>query len=191
MNPTPENPLASGAVPASASIEAVIDHTLRLITRVPVPEGLEDRVHAAILRSPARHKVLAWPVSAERSAFWAGSGWVRAAAAAAIVFVVAGGGWGVYRRAQHPVSKVLVMPGPQPTAREGFSSAGAMRTPQTVKGPVVVEPTKPVKKHARKKAPGHRASPTHAPVSPSAKAAAPIQPGSAMPIAAPVAAVGK
>ena len=65
---------------------------------------------------------------------------MRATAAAAIVFVVAGGGWGVYSRVQ-PVAqpKVIAMPAPI-NAAGGFKSAGAMRTPQTLQGPVLARP---------------------------------------------------
>jgi hypothetical protein len=63
---------------------------------------------------------------------------MRGAAAAAIVFVVAGGGWGIYSRVQPtPSARVIVMPVRTGVAG-GFSNAGAMRTPQTLKGPVVV-----------------------------------------------------
>jgi hypothetical protein len=109
------------------------DATLHLVTHAQVPEGLEGRVHAALEAAPRRGWLLEWP---------AAEGWLRAAAAAAIVVVVAGGGWGVYRHAQmHQPAKVTVMPAPQVTAPTtgGFSSAGAIRTPQTVKGPTVVE----------------------------------------------------
>ena len=68
---------------------------------------------------------------------------MRGAAAAAIVFVVVGGGWGVYLRVQ-PVQAPKVIAMPRVSAGGGFSSAGAMRTPQTLNGPVLVTPaTKP------------------------------------------------
>lgn len=109
--------------------------TLHLLTHAAVPDGLEKRVHAALAAAPRRGLILEWP--------WAAS-WMRAAAAAAIVAVVAGGGWGVYRHAQqHQPTRVIAAP-PQVTAPAtgGFSSAGAVRTPQTVKGPAVVETPK-------------------------------------------------
>jgi hypothetical protein len=111
--------------------------TLHLVTHAAAPAGLEERVHAALEAAPKRGWLLEWPVTA---------GWMRATAAAAIVMVVAGGGWGVYRHAQlHQPAKVNVMPAPLVTAPAtgGFSSAGAMRTPQTLKGPAVVETPKP------------------------------------------------
>ncbi|MGB7546973.1 MAG: hypothetical protein WBM14_04420, partial [Terracidiphilus sp.] len=63
----------------------------------------------------------------------------RGAAAAAIVFVVAGGGWGVYSRVQ-PAQATKVIAMPRVAAPSGFSSAGAMRTPQTLNGPVLAHP---------------------------------------------------
>ena len=60
---------------------------------------------------------------------------MRGAAAAAIVFVVAGGGWGIYIRVQQPQpARVIAMP---PRVSGGFSNAGAMRTPNTLNGPLV------------------------------------------------------
>lgn len=130
---------------------APIDETLRLIAHAPVPEGLEDRVHAAVFQAaPRPGRILPWPVPAEPPAFWAGNNWVRTAAAAAIVFVVAGGGWGIYRRVEHPVARVILLPAAQPAVSGGFSSAGAIRTPQTVNGPVV-QPTGLAAKKIRKK----------------------------------------
>ena len=130
MNPTPENTrLSGGGRPAQipAEVAAEIDHTLRLMTMVPVPTGLEERIHAALEAAPSRNRILTWPAPA-----WSSS--MRAAAAAAIVVVVTGGGWGIYTRVQHlartpaPGAPQIVQPA------RGFSSAGAIRTPQTVQG---------------------------------------------------------
>lgn len=144
MNGTPNNPL-QGAGTKAGGIS--IDDTLRVIARAPVPEGIEERMHAALRAAPRHSLVLAWP--ATEPAVFRGGSWLRAAAAAAIVFVVAGGGWGVYLRVQQPQSKVVVMPVPA-TAGGGFSSAGAMRTPAAVKGPVI-QPVSPEKaKHGKK-----------------------------------------
>lgn len=154
MNATPDNP-----EPAKRDgTPAALDETLRLISHAPLPAGLTERVHAAMLDAaparPARARVLAWPAASRPQAFWTGSGWMRAAAAAAIVFAVAGGGWGVYQHVERPAAKVIVMPVAPPAAGAGFSSASAIRTPQTVKGPVLVQPaaTAAGKKSARKKA---------------------------------------
>jgi len=111
------------------------ERTLRLIASLPVPEGLEDRVHAGLAAAPRRGRVLAWPGMRTQA-----SGWVRGAAAAAIVFVVAGGGWGIYSRVQpSQPARVIVMPA-RAAAPGGFSGAGAMRTPQTLNLPVVAHP---------------------------------------------------
>jgi hypothetical protein len=134
MNSNPHNPKITDSVPGGPA--GAGDETLRLIASLPAPAGLEDRVHTA-LRAPSRQaRVLAWPKRLNPQ-----SGWMRTAAAAAIVFVVVGGGWGVYTRVEHnQPAKVIVMPLHMPAAGS-FSSAGAMRTPQTLPGPVVPHPS--------------------------------------------------
>jgi hypothetical protein len=104
---------------------------------------------------------------------------MRSAAAAAIVFVVAGGGWGVYSRVQQPqTAKVIVMP--HVSAPGEFTNAGAMRTPKTLNGPVLIQPagvkpaqTKPSTKAASKPTLPQTAKPAAAataqPVAPATK----------------------
>ena len=129
MKPTSQNVFAPNRV--SGDVET----TLRLIANLPAPEGLEDRVKAGLRSAPRTGRVLQWPTGLRSS-----SGWMRGVAAAAIVFVVAGGGWGIYSRVQPtPSARVIVMP-VRTGAAGGFSNAGAMRTPQTLNGPVVVPP---------------------------------------------------
>jgi hypothetical protein len=118
------------------------EETLRFIAKLPAPEGIEERVQDALRLAPRGGRVLSWPAASG----WARRGWMesglaRSAAAAAIVFVVVGGGWGVYSRVK-PVEgpKVVVMPRP---GGAGFSSAGAMRTPNTVNGTVLTHPLNP------------------------------------------------
>ena len=95
MNDPAHNPIAQGEA----------EETLRLIAHLPVPQGLEDRVRAALHSRPRQGRILSWP-SVPRLE----SNWMRSAAAAAIVFVVAGGGWGIYSRVQPPQAKVIVIP---------------------------------------------------------------------------------
>jgi hypothetical protein len=111
------------------------EESLRVIARLPVPEGLEERVIAGVRTGAGRAgagrgaRILDFPALR-------GSGWMRGAAAAASVVVVAGGGWGVYSRVQRPqAAKVISMPA-RVTAPGGFANAGAMRTPNTLNGPV-------------------------------------------------------
>jgi hypothetical protein len=138
-----EFPKNSGADAGTSEAE----ETLRLIARLPVPEGLEDRVQSRLgasqiqarpIDAPRAARVLAWP-----AALHPANSWIRAAAAAAIVFVVAGGGWGVYSRvqpAQLPQSaKAIVMP-PRAVSLGGFSNAGAMHVPTTLNGPIIATP---------------------------------------------------
>lgn len=176
MKTTPDNPLPPGAAPAA------FDATLRLLANAPVPAGLNERVQAVVMQAAprgGRRRVLIFPAGLAPSGLWAESGWARAAAAAAIVFVVAGGGWGVYQRVEHPAAKVMVMPAAQPAASGGFSSAGAMRTPQTVKGPVLKAPAvaQPAAKAGRVRA--------------RKKRSARVSGATAQPVSAPTAAVGK
>jgi hypothetical protein len=122
---------------AGASGSGEFEETLRQIARLAPPEGLEDRVLATLRTTPAsgRARVLAWPVALRLD-----SAWVRSAAAAAIVAVVIGGSWGVYSRVQSiQPTRAITVPLHLST-QGGFSSAGAMRTPQTLNGPMVVHP---------------------------------------------------
>lgn len=165
----------SGAAPGEA------EETLRLIARIPAPAGLEERVQAGLRAArlsaapgtgSRNARILSWPVHPRLE-----SSWMRSAAAAAIVFVVVGGGWGVYSRVQ-PVqpARVIVLP-PRVAAPGGFSSAGAMRTPQTLNGPVVTHPATAnaakAAKDAAKAAPPHKPSQGSKAVSTSKAAAKP------------------
>ncbi len=135
MNSNPHNSITNAGRDGNpGSAEA----TLRLVASLPAPKGLEDRVIEGLKKTPRTARVLHWP-----SVLHPTSSWMRGAAAAAIVFVVAGGGWGIYTRVQPgQPAKVIVMP--RAGAGGGFSSAGAMRTPQTVKGTIVAGPVSPI-----------------------------------------------
>jgi hypothetical protein len=111
------------------------DATLRLIARLPAPEGLEDRVHAALAKAPPRARILPWPLGRR----WMHGSVARGAAAAAIVCLVAGGAWEVYSRvAPASVPKAIAMPRVGPSG--GFSSANAMRMPKTLNMPTLSHP---------------------------------------------------
>ena len=115
------------------------EETLRLIARLSAPAGLEERVQAG-LRAAAwtelpKARFLRWPV-----AFSMDNNWTRAVAAAAIVAVVVGGGWGISSRFQPAQPSNAVAVPLRGAGQAGFSSAGAMRTPQTLNGPVVAAP---------------------------------------------------
>jgi hypothetical protein len=118
------------------------DETLRLVAGLPAPEGLEERVHAALRRAPRAGRVLAWPTPSV-----AGREWLRGAAAAAIAFVICGGGWGVYSRVGPRLDSGIGLRQPAqgspliPHAAPGsFAGANAVRTPETLNGPVVAGP---------------------------------------------------
>lgn len=176
MSPFSEEPVSAG-MPS-------LDETLRLVAHAPLPDGLADRVQARLdARSAStarRGRVLAWPVAPVSKT---GSNWMRTAAAAAIVFVVAGGGWGVYSRIQPwPAAKGAV-PIPHVAAPGGFSNAGAMRTPQTLNGPVLTHPgaqsqtanaaakspAQAAQKHLRNARPGSANKASIQPAAPAAK----------------------
>ena len=114
------------------------EDTLRLIAGLPAPEGLEERVHTALRSAPRKGRVLAWPFALRADARW-----VRATAAAAIVTIVAGGSWGVYSHIQPwQAAKAPAAPARVGSA-QGFSGAGAKRSPQTLQPLVVSAPPKP------------------------------------------------
>jgi len=132
-----------------AGLIADAEATLRLVASQPVPEGLEERMKAALKNAPRTGRVLAWPGSGGTRG-WMQSTLVRTAAAAAIVFVVAGGGWGVYSHVK-PAETARVIEMPKRVAAPGqFSSAGAMRTPNGT----VPAPTSDVSKDEKDKPAG-------------------------------------
>ena len=138
MNPTAPHVIANDSV--SSPAPDAFEETLRLIASLPAPVGLEDRVHAGLLAAPRRARVLAWPAALRPGSVWMRSTAMRSAAAAAIVAVVAGGGWGVYSRVQQSQPPRVIAVPPHAAAQGGFSNAGAMRTPQTLNGPVLAHP---------------------------------------------------
>jgi hypothetical protein len=138
MNSSAQNPLES----SSGSGE--FEETLRLIARLSAPEGLEERLQvglrAASRTTLGRARILHWPVALRLDNAWMQSSLARTAAAAAIVAVVVGGGWGVISRVQPAQSAKAIAIPPRVSLQSSFSSAGAMRTPQTLNGPIVEPP---------------------------------------------------
>ncbi len=134
MNPSTQKPLAINSSYREAP--GGFEETLRLVAKLPTPLGLEDRVQAALLVAPRPARILAWPAALKPD-----SNWMRSAAAAAIVFVVAGGGWGIYSHVRSPQPAAAAAMPLRAVAPGGFSSAGAMRTPQTLNGPVLAHPS--------------------------------------------------
>jgi hypothetical protein len=114
------------------------EETLRMIARMPAPQGLVDRVQAGLRSAPRRSAFLNW--SGFGSNGWMYSPLLRGCAAAAIVLLVAGGGWSIYSRVQPSASaKITVVPARVGNSG-GFSNAGAMRTPDTLNGPILANP---------------------------------------------------
>lgn len=138
MNLSPYDPKSENG--GQGSEKHPVDATLRVLANLSVPEGIEDRIHAKLRTAPRKGNLLSWPISIH-------TGWVRSAAAAVIVLAVGGGGWGVYSHIERPQQpgKVVAVPANGSTGG-GFSSAGAMRTPQSLNRPVI--------KHTAKGHPG-------------------------------------
>jgi hypothetical protein len=129
-------PVQDGFPNDSGSGLGSAESTLRLIAALPAPAGLEERVNAGLHVRQRTGRVLAWPAVLRFD-----SAWVRTAAAAAIVSVVVGGGWGIYAHVQPSQSaKGVAAPPHVASPVGGFSSAGAMRTPNTLNGQVVALP---------------------------------------------------
>ena len=139
MNSTSPNAFGSNSNAAAEPPDSG-EATLRLIAQLAPPEGLEKRVLTSLRTAPRSGRLLSWP-----GVLLPSEAWMRSAAAAAIVFVVAGGGWSIYMHVQPARTTIAA-----PAHGGGFSSAGAVRMPQTVTVPVVAKPadvqTKPEKK---------------------------------------------
>jgi hypothetical protein len=170
MNTSKQNQFADAALSEA-------EETLRLIARISAPEGLEERVQAGLRKAKSmastRARILHWPVALQVDNAWM-QNLARTAAAAAIVAVVVGGGWRVSSRFQPAQPSSAVVLPPHSAVQGGFSSAGAMRTPQTLNGPVIAPPAPAAKPQAAaivkptSKAPLHRRKPVSAknPVAP-------------------------
>jgi hypothetical protein len=125
------------------------EKTLRLIANLPAPEELAERVRGGLRAAQnvtrrADGRVLQWP-----SRSGGAREWLRGAAAAAIVCVVAGGAWWIYASAPPAAGSAVTAPVHVRPAG-GFSSASAIHTPDTLKGPVLTheaqKKTEPAKK---------------------------------------------
>ena len=117
--------------PASAAEE-----TLRLVAKLPAPDGLVDRVQERLRTAPRRARVFEWPGTYRYAVA------MRGAAAAAIVLMVAGGGWSIYSHVQ-PLPAGPVVVAPARMGGSGFSTAGAMRKPDSPNGPVLTHAVTP------------------------------------------------
>ena len=132
------------------------EETLRLLAKLPVPNGLEERVHSALKNAPRTAEVLSWPGTGGSARGWIHRPLMQGAAAAAIVMLVLGGSWAVSSHVQPaPLPEALTQPRVV-APRSGFSSANAMRTPTTLNGPTVKQSelkaaTKPLAQDSQKK----------------------------------------
>jgi len=118
------------------------EETLRLLATRPAPEGLIDRVQARLAATPPPSFLSNWSLFGRNGRMFSPifSQGLRGCAAAAIVLLVAGGGFAIYSRVQpSPSAQIIVMPARVGNSG-GFSNAGAMRTPDTLNGPVLANP---------------------------------------------------
>ena len=111
--------------------------TLTLVSGLPAPDGLATRIKQRLesrleaeVRLPARGaRLLAWPATETR--------WRAAAIAAGLLMAVAAGGAAAYHWvAPAPLAHTAPATA-RPSVKQGFATAGAMRTPVTVVGPQV------------------------------------------------------
>src|ERR1700739_759804 len=116
------------------------EKTLRVIATLPAPEGIEERVKSGLHAAPRQGSVISWPPMAANGARWTQLAALRAAAAAAIVVVVAGGAWEVYAHIRVAPEPAAVAAPEHLGGTGGLSTAGAVRKPQTLEGPVVAVP---------------------------------------------------
>jgi hypothetical protein len=134
------------------------EETLRLLARLPAPEGLNDRIHSRLEMTtrPARRSFLAsiWSL-------WMPAQRLQFAGAALLVLAVAGSTWSVYHTSNRAGNVTPVPPAGPSTS---FGSAGAERVPQTLK-PIKVPPP-----------PTKKTGPTHTTQKPSPKTLAAHQP---------------
>ena len=167
----PQNPFDHDLAAPPSNLTGSAEETLRLIASLPAPAGLEDRIVAGLRSSqrsqPHGARILAWPGALRPERGWVHGAAMRTAAAAAIVMAVAGGGWGVYSHVQTSQPRALAQPPRPAVSSSGFSGAGAMRTPQTLNGPVLTQP------------PAAAQPPAKAPARPAQKPAHRGQPGTA------------
>ncbi len=140
---------------------AEAEQVLRRVASLPAPEGLEERVKALLTAEPRTGRVLEWPRAKDRGVRQADSGWRRGIAAAALVTVVTGGSWGVYLQTQagHPPAATVR---PRLAGPGNFSSAGAIRTPQTLVAPTVHRQAQQEAVQSPETKPAASASRTHA-----------------------------
>jgi hypothetical protein len=116
---------------------AEAEEVLRRLASLPAPEGLEERVKALLAAEPRMGRVLEWPRATDPGVRRADSGWRRGIAAAALVAVVTGGSWSIYLRTQAAHPPAATVRPPWLAGPGNFSSAGAIRTPQTLVAPTV------------------------------------------------------
>lgn len=133
--PHPERPINTSGDAVSPA-----EQTLRMLAKLPAPDGLSARVQANLRIAPRNSSVFNIGGVLGISG-WMHSGALRIAAAVGIVVMVAGGGWQIYSRVQtSPGLQGTAVPmrvNPAPGPAGGFSTSGAIARPDPLKGPVI------------------------------------------------------
>lgn len=114
-----------------------VERTLRLVAGLDAPLDLAERVKARVAAGHAAPgRLLAWPAPRRVQ-------WLRGAIAAGLLAAVAAGGAVAYRWVA-PAPMAHTAPATaRPAVQQKFSTAGAMRTPLTLRGPVAPLPARP------------------------------------------------
>lgn len=121
------------------------EETLRLVARLPAPDGLAERVQASLVAPPQRSAFMNWGGLGRG---WMYNSFLRGCAAAAIVVIVAGGGWSIYTRVPASPSAKMDDTPARVGPGGGFSNSGALRKPDTLNGPVLAHPAVPAQQNS-------------------------------------------
>ena len=116
-----------------------VDESLRLLSQVELPAGLEDRLRAGLrlaVTEPGSARILSWPTKTGKRVVRS-MAWRRAAAAIFLAAAILGCAWSVlWQQKSRSASIQQNHPMVRPLPAGGFSNAGAMRTPKTLDGPI-------------------------------------------------------
>ena len=142
------------------------EQTLRMLAKLPPPDGLSARVQASLRTAPRRSSFFSFGNVFGLSG-WQQIGALRTVAAFGIVCVVAGGGWQIYSHVQTAPgtqgSAVPVHVNAGESSQGSFSTSGAIAKPDPLKAPVIThqiaspalmnqpQPIVPAKKSSKKK----------------------------------------
>jgi len=135
---------ASRKEPTGFDLSA-LDEALKALTCQQAPEGLEDRIEARLRQALAaerthtsllqRLQLKFAELSEGLQANWMQSNALRGSMAVLLAALVIGSGYQIANRSNTAQSPALAPTAPQ--SNGGFNSAGAVRTPHTIDGPLL------------------------------------------------------